>query len=601
MNDSSAQMNITVVGHVDHGKSSLIGRILWETGSVPQSRMDYVGNLCRKSSKPFEYAFLLDALKDERDQGITIDTARCFFKTEKRRYVLIDAPGHVEFLKNMITGASRAEAAFLIIDAKEGVRENSKRHGYILSMLGIRQISVVINKMDLVGYSREVFDPLKDECTSFLSHLNVHPISFIPVSALNGVNITAKSPETPWFDGPTIVQQLDSFSASAPKTESTFRFPVQDIYKFTEMGDDRRIFAGTVQTGRASAGDEVVFYPSLKKSRICSIESFNTPRKDSASAGEAAGFTLETQVYVKPGEIMARAAEARPCLVSSRFRANIFWIGRTPMIQGKRYKIKIGTNRMPLRLVSILNIIDASDLTSEANKKEIERHDVAECIFETTKPIAFDRIGEIQETGRFVVVDNYDISGAGIILDSVDDGNSTLKEHVREREFEWKGSGISAPVRAAAYGHGSKFVVITGNDENRINELAAALEKGLFDSRFKSYYMRFSSLLQGLDTDISIEGEARDEHIRRLGELARIMTDSGLIFITAISGADEYDISTLELLNRPNEILVVALDGSSLENYTPNLSLESGEGIENALGKIYGLLRSKNVLVEYYI
>src|SRR3989339_474219 len=255
-------MNIVIVGHVDHGKSTVIGRLLADTGSLPEGKLEFVKQMCFKNAKPFEYAFLLDALKDEQSQGITIDTARCFFKTKKRDYIIIDAPGHIEFLKNMITGAARAEAALLVIDAKEGVRENSRRHGYLLSMLGVKQVAVCVNKMDLVDYSQEVFTSIKNEYQEFLDRIGVTPMNFIPLSARNGDNIIVKSDKMPWHSGMTILETVDSFARELDHIKKPFRFPVQDIYKFTETGDDRRIIAGRIETGSIKVGDEGVCLPS---------------------------------------------------------------------------------------------------------------------------------------------------------------------------------------------------------------------------------------------------------------------------------------------------------------------------------------------------
>jgi len=359
VSSSLDQMNVVIVGHVDHGKSSIIGRLLADTDSLPTGKLDQVKATCERNAKPFEYAFLLDALKDEQAQGITIDTARCFFNTSKRRYIIIDAPGHIEFLKNMITGASRAEAAFIVIDAGEGIQENSKRHGYMVSMLGINQVCVLVNKMDLANYDEVAFNAIKTEYTEFLERLNVNPSSFIPVSAMEGVNIASLSPKIPWYKGSSVLEQMDSFEKIDFRSTGAFRFPVQDIYKFTEQGDDRRIFAGNVETGSAGVGDSVVFLPSGKRSEIKSVEMFNIPPRNTAHSGEALGFTLQTQIYIKPGELMVKLTERQPH-VGSRFRANLFWMGRAPMIQNKGYKLKLGAARTTAKLVEVLNVFDAS-------------------------------------------------------------------------------------------------------------------------------------------------------------------------------------------------------------------------------------------------
>jgi bifunctional enzyme CysN/CysC len=251
------QMNIVIVGHVDHGKSTVVGRLLADTGSLPEGKLDAVKKECERTGKPFEYAFLLDALTDEQDQGITIDTARSFFKTSKRDYIIIDAPGHIEFLKNMISGAARAEAAVLIIDAKEGVRENSRRHGYILSMLGIKQVIVCVNKMDLMERSQSLFEKIEKEYREFLTQIGaVSPMQFIPVSAVNGENLATRSNQMAWYKGPTLLESLDKFEKAPAKTNRALRMPVQAVYKFTRQGDDRRIIAGRIESGQVKVGDK---------------------------------------------------------------------------------------------------------------------------------------------------------------------------------------------------------------------------------------------------------------------------------------------------------------------------------------------------------
>ena len=267
MTETIERMNVVITGHVDHGKSTVIGRLMTDTGSLPEGKLDQVKALCQRNSKPFEYAFLLDALKDEQSQGITIDSARVFFKTAKRHYIIIDAPGHIEFLKNMVSGAARAEAAFLCIDAAEGVQENSRRHGYLLSMLGITKMCVLVNKMDLVNYDKHVYNTIVRKYSRFLRNIGLRDIPFIPVSGMAGDNIVASSQNMLWWQGHTVLTLIDSFKKERVPVDLPFRMPVQDVYKFTAMGDSRRIIAGTVTTGTFSKDDELIFYPSGKKSR----------------------------------------------------------------------------------------------------------------------------------------------------------------------------------------------------------------------------------------------------------------------------------------------------------------------------------------------
>lgn len=426
------RMNIVIVGHVDHGKSTLIGRLLVDTNSLPKGKLEQVRRNCEKNSKPFEYAFLLDALEDEQSQGITIDTARIFFKTPKREYIIIDAPGHIEFLKNMVSGAARAEAALLLIDAHEGIAENSKRHAYMLSMLGIKQVCVVINKMDLVHYDKNNFDKIKSEYTSFLKEININPIEFIPVSAKNGVNIVSLSNSTPWYKGSTIIDLIDLFKKEKVDDNKHFRMFVQGVYKFTSNGDNRRIIAGTINSGTINVGDEVIFLPSGKRANIKSIEAFNRPQSSNASAGQAIGITLDTQIYVTPSELMCKTGEKLPC-ISDRLTANIFWMGKNPFEIGKKFKLKLGTNKVDVYLESIEKVLDASELSSLDNRDKVNKHEVAQCTLRTTAPVSFDVINEITATSRFVIVDGYDIAGGGIITKR---NNETIKENNTYSDFE---------------------------------------------------------------------------------------------------------------------------------------------------------------------
>ncbi len=594
------RMNIVIVGHVDHGKSTVIGRLLADTGSLPEGKLDQVKATCAKNAKPFEYAFLLDALKDEQSQGITIDAARCFFHTKKREYIVIDAPGHIEFLKNMITGAARAEAALLVIDAKEGILENSKRHGYLLSMLGIRQVVVLVNKMDLVGYSEQSFRAIEKEYSDFLAGLNIRPNAFIPMSAMNGVNMVARSPEMPWYQGLSVLEQLDSFPHETGSDAYAFRFPVQDIYKFTELGDDRRIMAGTVYTGKIKVGEEVVFLPSKKRTRIKSIEEFNLPSKNEAQAGEAIGFTTETQLYIKPGELMVKADDPQPA-VSTRFKANIFWMGHAPLVKGKKYKLKIGAARTTVRLAEVVNVLDSSELTSIANKAQVDRHDVAECVFETGKPVAFDRASELRETGRFVIVDHYEIAGAGIVLEAFAEDRSLLKEHVAQREKVWVKSGVGSGERSKIYGHRPAFILIAGKINTGKQKIARELEARLLGRGVKAFYLGISNLVSGLDSEPSSNPDQQEEIVRHLGELGRIIAESGQVFITTASDLDDFDVETLRILNRPNEILVIQVGPSAFSSFKPHFEIAEHEALDAAVEKIVAFLKQKEILLEYYL
>lgn len=593
-------MNIVIVGHVDHGKSTVIGRLLADTGSLPQGKLEQVKRNCALNAKPFEYAFLLDALKDEQAQGITIDTARCFFKTARRQYIIIDAPGHIEFLKNMITGAARAEAALLVIDAKEGIQENSRRHGFMLSLLGIGQVVVLVNKMDLVDYREEVFRRIEAEYRLFLKQIKVEPLTFVPIAAREGDNLAVSSDKMPWYQGLHVLELIDTLQKEKVKEEQPFRLPVQDIYKFTEQGDARRIFAGTVETGSIRVGEEVVFLPSQKRSAVQSIEGFHEAPRQAVAAGDATGVTLKTQIYIKPGEIMCRAAEPLP-QVGTALKANLFWMGKHPMVPGKKYKMKLATERASVFLRRIEKVLDASDLSAALKKEQIERHDVAECVLQTVKPIAFDLSREIEATGRFVIIDNYEIVGGGIITENIKTDESLLGEYVARRGITWEKSNISHTARALRYQQHPKAIIITGGESPALAELAKALEEDLFHHGHGVYYLSIANLADGLERDGKNEGGDREEKIRRLGELAYLFSDAGQIFVTHIAELDDAEIDILKTLNAPNEILVVNLGPELFNDHPVALHIRETGDTPAVLDAIRKMLHQKDVLPEYTI
>ncbi|HEY8889157.1 MAG TPA: GTP-binding protein [Clostridium sp.] len=415
MENTREQLRIVAVGHVDHGKSTVIGRLLYDTKSLPEGAIEKVKRIAKETGKPFEYAYLLDAFEEEQKQGITIDTTSLQFHTDMRDYVIIDAPGHIEFLKNMITGAASAEAALLIIDAKEGIQEQSKRHGYILSLLGIKQVCVVVNKMDLIDYSQEKFNVIKNEMNVFLKKLNVHPMSYIPISAFYGENLTSKSDKLFWYKGETVLESLDLFTQEEGLEAKPLRFPIQDVYKF----DNRRIIAGRIEAGTLKVGDEILISPSNRTTKVKSIEAFvEKDRVDTISAGMSVGITFEDEFFNKRGEIISHIDNAP--VIADVFTTNIFWMGKNSLVKGKKYKIKLVTQEVECEVVSFNKVIDASTIGTYENATEAKTNDVAEVTIRTKGKICFDKFADNQNTGRFVIVDGYDVSGGGIISGIVD-------------------------------------------------------------------------------------------------------------------------------------------------------------------------------------
>ncbi len=595
--DGRENMNIVIVGHVDHGKSTIIGRLLADTGSLPEGKLEFVRETCRRNAKPFEYAFLLDALKDEQSQGITIDSARCFFKTNKRNYIIIDAPGHIEFLKNMVTGASRAEAALLVIDATEGVKENSRRHGYMLSMLGIKQVAVLINKMDLVGYSQEVFEDTRNEYLAFLKKIGIEPSYFVPVSGMQGDNIATASDKMSWYTEATALQVLDDFHGEKPAENKPFRMPVQGVYKFTGDGDDRRIIAGTVQAGTLKVGDQVIFYPSGKMSCVKSIEGFNESKQESISAGAASGFTLTEQVFVSRGELVTVAGQVKPG-VTSRIRANLFWLGREPLKKGQEYILKLGTAKIGAYLDEVIRVVDASNL--EVTRKDyLEKHDVAECIFKLDRDIAFDPPDMLVETSRFVIVDNYEISGGGIFEEALTDQHYETRKKVHLRNIKWEKGFVEEEERAERYNQKSTLLLITGRKGTSRKLVAKTIEKKLFEEGKQVYFYSMGNLLYGIDADIkaSVKNDKR-EHFRRLAEVANVMLDAGLILVVSVIELTREDVRQLMMGVNHEKIEVVWLGEEVSTDVDINLHITDTFSINKTVATLKEYLQKKGTIFK---
>lgn len=519
-------MNIVIVGHVDHGKSTIIGRLLADTNSLPKGKLELIKENCRRNAKSFEYAFILDALKDEQAQGITIDIARTFFQTEKRNYVILDSPGHIEFLKNMITGASRAQAALLVVDANEGIKENSRRHGYMLSVLGIRQVAVIINKMDLVNYDFHVYEKIVNDFSVFLNKLDITVNSFIPASGFKGDNIALKSHNMKWFKGKTVLEVLDSFEVEKKSYDGLFRMPVQDVYKFTKDEDTRRIVAGTILSGTISIGDEVVFYPSEKKSKIKSIEVFNKEKQLKAYAENAIGFTMEEQVYVKRGEVAVLLNQPKP-KVASRIRVSLFWLGKEPMEKYKKYIFKLGTSKIDVELEEIIQVINSSTLEKQ-KKNTVENNEVADCILKLSKAIAFDIVSDIEYTSRFVLVDNYKISGGGVLIEELEDKNTSDIENIF-----WNESKVTYDNRCKRLEQKGIVVWLTGLSGAGKSTIATEVEKELVKLNKVVYVLDGDNIRHGLCSDLGFSKEDRDENIRRIAEVSALFKDAGFIVVVA--------------------------------------------------------------------
>ena len=520
------QLKIVIVGHVDHGKSTFVGRLFYDTGSLPEGKLEQLQKASERRGVPFEWANLMDALQSERDQNITIDTAQIWFHTKKRQYVIIDAPGHKELLKNMVTGAANAEAALLVIDAHEGVQENSRRHGYLLNLLGIRQIAVLVNKMDLEHYSQDRFNQIEQEYRAYLKEIGVEPKLFIPIAAKHGDNVAAFGQNMPWWRGPTVLEALDDFIVSDLPKDQPLRFSIQDVYRF----DERRILAGRIESGTLKTGDRLVFCPGRKVSTVKTVERWNAASRDNATAGESVGVTLTEQIFVERGALAA--LEIEPPYELTRFKARIFWLGRQPFRKGKPYKLKLATQEAECEIDAIERVIDASTLETvsrQHNEIFVGRHEVAELYLQTRRPIAFDAHSEIISTGRFVIVDGFDVSGGGIIVADNYPRRTADLLHLGDQS----GGKVTADQRARRYGHPGCIVWLTGLSGSGKSAIATELERELFNLGKQAYVLDGDNIRHGLCSDLAFSTDDERETIRRVGEAAKLFADAGFICIAA--------------------------------------------------------------------
>jgi sulfate adenylyltransferase large subunit len=402
-------LKFVIVGHVDHGKSTLIGRLLFDTDSLSPDKMAEVKEASKALGRQTEFAFLLDHLREEREQGITIDTTQTFFKTNKREYVIIDAPGHREFIKNMITGASQAEAAILIIDVEQGMKEQTTRHAYILAILGIKQVIVILNKMDLIGFDIDKFNQVKDEVLQFLDSINIRAKSYIPVSALKGDNVAKKSENIGWYDGPTVLESLDSLEGRITAENKPLVFPVQDVYKV----DSKRIIVGRIEAGLIRRGQEIKILPQGQTAKINSIEKF-LENPEICYAGESIGVTTAENVFLERGNVVC-AMDEKPALTDT-FRANIFWMAGDEFDKQERFTLRCATQEVYCKIEKIIKRMNSSTLKIiQEDADKLSNLEVGEIIIKTKKEIVVKRFNELEELGRFVLVKGENTCAGGIV------------------------------------------------------------------------------------------------------------------------------------------------------------------------------------------
>jgi len=596
-------------GSVDDGKSTLIGRLLYDSKLIYEDQLSALRSDSEKvgttGAGEIDYALLLDGLKAEREQGITIDVAYRYFSTPKRKFIIADTPGHEQYTRNMATGASTANLAIILIDARSGVVVQTRRHAFIVSLLGIKHVIVAVNKMDLVGYSQEVFDNIRHDFADFVEKLDVPDVKYVPLSALKGDNVVNQSENIPWYNGDALLEILESVNVASDRNFTDFRFPVQYV---SRPHLNFRGFAGTVASGEVKPGDRIKVLPSMKESKIKTIVTADGDL-DRAFASQAVVLELTDEVDISSGDMIVHANNLPK--VANNFESVVIWMNEKPLQVAKNYVIRHAGRNLKARIDTIVYNIDVNTLHKNSSS-ELKLNEIGRVALSTTKPLYYDAYSKNHETGSFIVIDpvtNVTV-GAGMIVEGVSfdkfsggehDSESRLQEHVDRREFLWQTGLVTPKERTIRNRHRGKTVVITGKRDTAILEVAKNLEKQLFRLNMNSYYLGVDNVISGLDADINDSFPDRDEHIRRLGELARIMTDAGLIFITAVREAGDYELQRLKKLNYPNELLVVNLGASNFSEYEVDINLDSIPDIEESQEQILKLLTVKNVIPEYCI
>jgi bifunctional enzyme CysN/CysC len=518
-NANSRIFPIVIVGHVDHGKSTLIGRLMYDTGSIDPTKVAELESAAIKRGRPVEWSFLLDALELERDQGITLDTTRIWFATNKRPYVIIDAPGHHELIRNMLTGAASAEAAILVIDASQGMGEQTRRHANLLSLLGMAQVLVAINKIDLIDHDEIRFQALADDIRAYLQKLNLSPQAIVPVSARSGDNIASASAATPWYRGPTLLAALDQFSPTARLPDAPLRLPIQDIW----FRDDQRILVGRIDAGSLSVGDELVFAPSGSKAKVTELLAWGPGTKPTtAQAGESIALTLDTPVLLERGTVAHRLDQ--PPQTGHRMDLRLIWLDREPLQLAERLSLRIGTQDIEVHVDAIHDIIDLDTLGPKA-ARSVPANAIARVSLTARKSMVADAISPLSATGRAVLARRHRVvAGAWVskLSDELQDNLTPIESHV------------TSALRHSINGHGGGVLWMTGYSGSGKSTLAVALEAALATRGWRAFVLDGDNLRKGLNGDLDFSAAARAENMRRAAEVAKLMAQAGLITIVSL-------------------------------------------------------------------
>jgi bifunctional enzyme CysN/CysC len=520
-------------GSVDDGKSTLIGRLLHDTKMIYEDQLAAVKRDSEKvgttGAGEIDLALLTDGLKAEREQGITIDVAYRYFSTDRRKFIIADTPGHEQYTRNMATGASTCQLAIILIDARHGVMTQTRRHSFIVSLLGIQHVVVAINKMDLVGYSRDVFERIKDEYTGFVAKLDVRDVTFIPMSALKGDNVVSRSEAMPWYAGPPLLDHLETVHIASDRNLTDLRFPVQYVIR---PNLDFRGFAGTVASGVVRKGDEIVVLPSGKRSRVKSIVTYDGEPNE-AFAPQAVTITLTDEVDVSRGDMLVRP-DSQPH-VSSQIEAMVVWMAEQPLVAGRTYTLKHTTRQVAAEVASFRYGVDVNTL-EQRSVARLGLNEVGRVALSLTQPLACDPYRGNPATGAFILIDRLtnNTVGAGMIVEAGSPRQAEAVATVKGRE-----SLIAAAEREQRYGQRPVTVLLVGLTGSGKSRIAYALERRLWDEGRAVTVLYGQNMRHGLNRDLGFTADDRSENLRRSAEVAKLMNDAGMIAIAAFVAPHE--------------------------------------------------------------
>ena len=518
---SKSLLRFLTCGSVDDGKSTLIGRLLYDSQLILD---DQLASLRKEShnrtvgDEGIDFSLLVDGLVAEREQGITIDVAYRFFSTDKRKFIVADTPGHEQYTRNMATGASNADLALVLIDARKGVLTQTRRHSFILSLIGVKHVVLVVNKIDLVDYDQEVFDRIVSEYRAFAEPLGFRSLEAVPVSALRGDNILRTSPNTPWFAGTPLVPYLENIDVSEDRAAQRFRFAVQWVNR---PNLDFRGFSGTVASGMVSVGDEVLIASSRKPAVISRIVTMDGDL-DRAVAGQAVTLVLDREVDISRGDVLSHPGETPE--YSNQFQARLIWMNDEPAYPGRSYLLKIGAQTVPAAITDLKFRTNVNTLEQTAATK-VDLNEVATVTIATDKPIAFDPYSANPLTGGFILVDR--LSNATLGAGTIDFG---LR---RAQNLTYQSFDVNRDVRARLKGQVPRIVWFTGLSGSGKSSIANLLEKRLTAEGRHAYILDGDNVRHGLNKDLGFTEAARVENIRRVAEVARLMADAGLIVLVS--------------------------------------------------------------------